>query len=310
MALSAMPLYGNTYDKLQLTSAVTDLPRFECGDLAIWPQEAGTGGALKLVDQPPCEKFTEDIAMLKALLHESMASPTESHSDAWFDSITSTAVPSPFKMLTDGIYLDPFNELVERPEHLWSDTMSESTVSLCGDDIFDTEFLDDCSSTDDEFEPENELLDLSGSNFTSISSSILIMPDMLNNITVLDLSHNVFDPNEENYLTDNLFLPHLNTFYVESCGLTTLEPLFRRLIAPSLQMIDISSHRLTGPVPRFRAYWLMMKSVYAGEGYFDALDTSSLMDLTLIDLRNNSITRGSISKDVAQLEKSGTTILI
>jgi hypothetical protein len=305
MAPSALasPRLSDTYEKSSTLVPKGYSSQSEYGFITEMAQDEDTEDILEFISVPTCTKATTEAAMWRALSHESMGSPTSSYSN------DNTIVSSPYADFDKDASETYFEQFLQKhAELLWSDVSSESSSTTAGDDIFDSETTDDYCEEED-YEPELLLLDLSASNFNTIPASILCIPDALTNIAILDLSHNVFDPNED-YLVETLYLPYLNTLTIHSCGLTTLKPLFRHLIAPKMQSIDISNHRLSGPVPRFRQYWPTIENIWATGGWFDALEANSVVDLKMLDLRNNLITRESAAKITDGLEKSTTTILV
>ena len=149
---------------------------------------------------------------------------------------------------------------------------------------------------DKEPEPnvESISLDLSSTNLTSFPMYSLSDPTIFTHVTSLNLSHNALDATK--YLDSYIFLPHLVSLSLVSAGLTTILPLAKHLSAPALKLLNISCHRLSGPVPKFRYYFPMLEEVIATDGWFDMVETRTLVGLKRLDLRNNCICEADVQE--------------
>jgi hypothetical protein len=161
-------------------------------------------------------------------------------------------------------------------------------------------------------EPEPELgsigLDLSSTNLTSFPIYSLTIPNIFTSLTNLNLSHNTFDATK--YLDSTLFLPHLRVLSLVSTGLTTILPLAMHLSAPAMKVLNISCHRLSGPVPKFRFYFPMLEEVIATDGWFDVVETRTLVGLKRLDLRNNCIGEADVEDRRGDWEVLGVEVLL
>jgi hypothetical protein len=120
---------------------------------------------------------------------------------------------------------------------------------------------------------------------------IHLLSQSANQISSLDLSHNPFDP--VHYLTAPLSLPYLKSLSIVSTGVTTLDALCTYLSAPQLTELNISCHRLSGPLPRIRDSFPKLSILLATDNWFSELPLKSILGLTVVDLRNNFVKKGS-----------------
>ncbi|OQV10906.1 Leucine rich repeat-containing protein [Cladophialophora immunda] len=131
-------------------------------------------------------------------------------------------------------------------------------------------------------------LKLSNNELTSFPVDLLSHPSLKYTLQSLDLSHNPqLHPTE--YLTSELFLPNLKSFYIVSTGLTSLDALTTYLKAPCLTEVNISCHRLAGHVPWVRAWWPNVNSLLATDNWFSSVDVEGVRGLEVLDIRNNEI---------------------
>jgi Leucine-rich repeat (LRR) protein len=106
-------------------------------------------------------------------------------------------------------------------------------------------------------------------------------------LTVLDLSKN----NITTILTSPLFLPRLKDLRLTANKITSLEPLIKRLAAPSLQTLDISNNRLTGCLPSLRTSYPALMSLIASDNTISEVPADALSGLKIVNLSNNDIER-------------------
>jgi hypothetical protein len=95
-----------------------------------------------------------------------------------------------------------------------------------------------------------------------------------------------------------------------STGLTTILPLAMHLSAPAMKVLNISCHRLSGPVPKFRFYFPMLEEVIATDGWFDVVETRTLVGLKRLDLRNNCIGEADVEDRRGDWEVLGVEVLL
>jgi hypothetical protein len=161
-------------------------------------------------------------------------------------------------------------------------------------------------------EPEPDLesisLDLSSTNLTSFPIYSLTDPTIFTHVTSLNLSHNALDATK--YLDNTLFLPHLTSLSLVSTGLASILPLRMHLSAPALKVLNISCHRLSGPVPKFRYYFPMLEEVIATDGWFDVVETRTLVGLKRLDLRNNCIGEADVEERRGDWKVLGVEVLL
>lgn len=131
-------------------------------------------------------------------------------------------------------------------------------------------------------------LKLSNNALTALPFELLSHPALKWTLRSLDVSHNPhLHPVE--YLTDDLFLPALQTFDIVSTGMATLDTLTTHLKAPALAEINISCGRLTGHVPWIRAWFPNCTSLLASDNWFNSIDVEGIRGLEVLDIRNNYI---------------------
>jgi hypothetical protein len=161
---------------------------------------------------------------------------------------------------------------------------------------------------DPEPDLESITLDLSSTNLTSFPIYSLTDPTIFTHVTSLNLSHNAL--NATKYLDNYLFLPHLTSLSLVSTGLTSILPLAMHLSAPGLRILNISCHRLSGPVPKFRYYFPMLEEVIATDGWFDVVETRTLVGLKRLDLRNNCIGEADVEERRGDWKVLGVEVLL
>lgn len=103
----------------------------------------------------------------------------------------------------------------------------------------------------------------------------------------LDLSHNPLNTSE--LISSPLELTKLQTIHLKATRLTSLEPLLTNLTAPSLTFLDVSTNRLTGPLPHLRKTYPDLKTVLAGDNQIARLDFEAVQGLQVLDVSNNDI---------------------
>jgi hypothetical protein len=189
-------------------------------------------------------------------------------------------------------------------------TISSRASSTSSDRISSAEPSPAREYFDKEPEPDLESisLDLSSTNLTSFPIYSLTDPNIFTNLTSLNLSHNALDLAK--YLDTTLFLPHLTSLSLVSTGLTTILPLATHLSAPALKSLNISCHRLSGPVPKFRYYFPMLEEVIATDGWFDVVETRTLVGLKRLDLRNNCIGEADVEERRGDWKVLGVEVLL
>lgn len=175
-----------------------------------------------------------------------------------------------------------------------------------------SEDTDTASAKLDVFTPKAGVLDVSSQNLSSLVPSqvdlsgkvhtirmanndltafpveLLQHPSIRWSLRSLDISHNPgIHPTE--YLQEELHLPLLQSLYVVSTGLTTLDTLTTYLKAPELKELNISCHRLTGHIPWVRAWYPAMTTLLASDNWFESIDVEAVRGLEVLDIRNNEI---------------------
>jgi hypothetical protein len=95
-----------------------------------------------------------------------------------------------------------------------------------------------------------------------------------------------------------------------STGLTTIYPLALHLSAPAMKSLNISCHHLSGPVPKFRYYFPMLEEVIATDGWFDVVETRTLVGLKMLDLRNNYIGEADVEDRRGDWKVLGVEVLL
>ena len=146
------------------------------------------------------------------------------------------------------------------------------------------------------------VLKLASTNLTVFPAALLTQPGVMFNLESLDLSHNPME--SADYLCEPIWLPKLKSLSLVSTGLTSLEAMCTYLSAPELTELNISCHRLSGPVPRLRETFPKLSVVLATDNWFTELNIESVQGLTVLDLTNNPIEDGidSRSEDWRTLE--------
>lgn len=129
---------------------------------------------------------------------------------------------------------------------------------------------------------------LANNDLTAFPVELLMHPSVRWNLRSLDMSHNPgIHPTE--YLQEELHLPLLQSLYVVSTGLTTLDTLTTYLKAPELRELNISCHRLTGHIPWVRAWYPCITTLLASDNWFESIDVEAVRGLEVLDIRNNEV---------------------
>jgi len=129
---------------------------------------------------------------------------------------------------------------------------------------------------------------LANNDFTALPIELLMHPSVRWSLKSLDMSHNPFlDPTD--YLTSEIHLPLLQSLYIVSTGLTTLDTLTTYLKAPELRELNISCHRMTGHVPWVRACYPALTILLASDNWFESIDVEAVRGLEVLDIRNNEV---------------------
>ena len=105
-------------------------------------------------------------------------------------------------------------------------------------------------------------------------------------LRVLDLSANVLG---SDYFSDELELPMLKELRLRECRITTLEPLTTQLVAPSLQILDVTNNRLSGLVPALRTTYPALTTLLASDNQFSRVSAEGLRGLRTVDLGGNCL---------------------
>lgn len=133
-------------------------------------------------------------------------------------------------------------------------------------------------------------LRLTNNDFTTFPTELLSHSSIKASLRSLDLSHNPhLDPIE--YLTSAIDLPSLQSLYLVSTGLTSLDALMQKLVAPELNELNISCHRLTGGIPAIRRSFPECTTLLACDNWFSSVDVEHVAGLEVLDIRNNQIER-------------------
>ena len=148
-------------------------------------------------------------------------------------------------------------------------------------------FTDDQSSAEEE--PDIATLDLSGSGFDCIPTTLFMECDSFLYIKTLDLSENPLCSSQDLYITDTIILPHLTTLLLRRCGMSRVDPLVKYLKAPELQELDISSHEFTGFVPEFQQIFPKLRTLIASRGQFEFVEEAAMRGLRVLDLTENLV---------------------
>ena len=130
-------------------------------------------------------------------------------------------------------------------------------------------------------------LRLSNNELTTFPIELLSHPSLKWSLKSLDLSHNPLASTI--YLIDDLFLPTLQSLYIVSTGLTSLDALTTHFKAPELKELNISCHRLAGHVPWVRAWFPKCTTLLATDNWFSSVDVEGVRGLEVLDVRNNEI---------------------
>ena len=129
---------------------------------------------------------------------------------------------------------------------------------------------------------------LANNDFTTFPTSLLLHPSIKWSLKSLNLSHN---PNLHPvaYLDTPIELPLLQSLYIVSTGLTTLDTLTSHLKAPELKELNISCHRMAGHIPWVRAWYPCLTTLLASDNWFESIDVEAVRGLEVLDVRNNEI---------------------
>ncbi|KPI39103.1 Leucine-rich repeat-containing protein 40 [Cyphellophora attinorum] len=131
-------------------------------------------------------------------------------------------------------------------------------------------------------------LRLSNNDLSALPTELLQHPSIANHLQSLDISHNA-KLHSSNYLTSRLCLPALRSLYVVSTGLTALDAFTANLVAPELIELNISCHRISGPIPNIRAYFPKCRLLLASDNWFSSVTAEDIRGLEVLDIRNNQI---------------------
>lgn len=168
---------------------------------------------------------------------------------------------------------------------------------------------DDYFTDDTDFDDELAALDLSDSGFTSVPVPLFAESECLMRVQSLDMSQNLMDGSNEEYLAENIHMPNLELLRLQSCKMSSLEPLIKHLRAPNLKELDISDHQLDGRVPHLQRFFPKLQTLIARGGRFEHLDEGAVAGLALVDLSDNRL--GNANDDLRQrCEELGTTLVL
>ncbi|RMZ89297.1 hypothetical protein DV736_g3475, partial [Chaetothyriales sp. CBS 134916] len=140
-------------------------------------------------------------------------------------------------------------------------------------------------------------LRLSNNDISAFPTGLLLHPSINGSLKSLDLSHNPLASNT--YLAADLHLPALESLYIVSTGLASLDTLLTWLKAPQLRELNISCHRLTGQLPHVRSWYPNCTTLLATDNWFSSVDVDAVRGLEVLDIRNNEI--GSLPPTVGLL---------
>jgi Leucine-rich repeat (LRR) protein len=126
-------------------------------------------------------------------------------------------------------------------------------------------------------------LNLQSNAFESIPGAL----SRLTHLAVLDLSKN----NIATALSSALDLPKLRELRLTGNKLTSLTHLTTHLSAPTLQTLDISNNRLSGPLPVLRYVFPGLISLIACDNRISEVSVEALTGLKTVNLSNNDIER-------------------
>ncbi|KAJ9652811.1 hypothetical protein H2198_007941 [Neophaeococcomyces mojaviensis] len=129
---------------------------------------------------------------------------------------------------------------------------------------------------------------LANNDFTKFPMEVLLHPSVKWSLKSLDMSHNQ-SLHPVDYLDREVDLPILQSLYVVSTGLTTLDTLTMYLKAPELKELNISCHRMTGHIPWVRAWYPSITTLLASDNWFESIDVEAVRGLEVLDVRNNEI---------------------
>ncbi|KAK5939353.1 hypothetical protein PMZ80_008657 [Knufia obscura] len=129
---------------------------------------------------------------------------------------------------------------------------------------------------------------LANNDFSSFPVELLMHPSIRWSLRSLDMSHNpLLHPID--YLNSETHLPVLQSLYIVSTGLTTLDTLTTYLKAPDLRELNISCHRMAGHLPWVRAWYPSLTTLLASDNWFESIDVEAVRGLEVLDIRNNEI---------------------
>lgn len=129
---------------------------------------------------------------------------------------------------------------------------------------------------------------LANNDFTTFPVELLLHSSVRWSLRSFDISHNP-SLHPIDHLATEVHLPLLQSLYVVSTGLTTLETLTTYLKAPELRELNISCHRLTGHLPWVRAWYPTITTLLASDNWFDSIDVEAARGLEVLDVRCNEI---------------------
>jgi len=129
---------------------------------------------------------------------------------------------------------------------------------------------------------------LANNDFTALPIELLMHPSIRGSLKSLDMSHNP-SLHPTDYLTSEIDLPLLQSLYIVSTGLTTLDTLTTHLKAPNLRELNISCHRMTGHLPCVRTYYPLLTTLLASDNWFESIDVEAVRGLEVLDIRNNEV---------------------
>ncbi|RMD39864.1 hypothetical protein DV735_g5256, partial [Chaetothyriales sp. CBS 134920] len=177
-----------------------------------------------------------------------------------------------------------------------------TSLQLTGNPLRDRNFLsldteDDIDLSVINLESPIHTLRLSNNDITVFPTALLRHPSVNGSLKSLDLSHNPLaataylgNGNDNDNESNNvLHLPALESLYLVSTGLDSLVPLLTQLKAPHLRELNISCHRLTGPLPEVRTAFPTCTTLLATDNWFSAVGVNAVRGLEVLDIRNNEI---------------------
>ena len=119
-------------------------------------------------------------------------------------------------------------------------------------------------------------------------NTLTTMPVILSqfdHLSVLDLSRN----NITRVLTEPLLLPKLRELRLMKNKMESLDDIMLYLSAPSLQHLDISLNRISGPLPIFRSAFPELLILHVSDNRITEVSADSLKGLKIVNLCNNEI---------------------